>query len=255
MSRPDARLFDRPVDVGARQSTGCEHMILPALTLGLVLYGDYTLIVRSAMLETLGEDYVLTARAKGLNELVDRPAARACATRCCRSSRSSRSRSASSSAARSPSSTSSPTRASGSLIVEAIDQRDYPMLQARLPAAHAVGDLLQPARRPPLLQVRPAGDRVSPDRARLQSADEDGLAHGIAAAEPALASCARSCSATAPAMVAARRPRLLRLPRDLRAAADRAVRPDRRRSAPVFAPPSSEFRLGTDDGGATWSRC
>jgi peptide/nickel transport system permease protein len=44
-----------------------EHMILPAMTLGLVLYGEYTLIVRSAMLETLGEDYVLTARAKGLS--------------------------------------------------------------------------------------------------------------------------------------------------------------------------------------------
>ncbi|MDQ1532417.1 MAG: peptide/nickel transport system permease protein, partial [Actinomycetota bacterium] len=43
-----------------------KHMVLPALTLGLVLYGEYTLIVRSAMLETLGEDYVLTARAKGL---------------------------------------------------------------------------------------------------------------------------------------------------------------------------------------------
>ena len=42
------------------------HMMLPALTLGLVLYGEYTLIVRSAMLETLGEDYMLTARAKGL---------------------------------------------------------------------------------------------------------------------------------------------------------------------------------------------
>jgi ABC-type dipeptide/oligopeptide/nickel transport system permease component len=43
-----------------------KHITLPALTLGLVLYGEYTLIVRSAMLETLGEDYVLTARAKGL---------------------------------------------------------------------------------------------------------------------------------------------------------------------------------------------
>ena len=43
------------------------HMLLPALTLGLVLYGDYALITRSAMLETLGEDYVLTARAKGLS--------------------------------------------------------------------------------------------------------------------------------------------------------------------------------------------
>ena len=41
-------------------------MILPALTLGLVIFGEYTLIVRSAMLETLGEDYILTSRAKGL---------------------------------------------------------------------------------------------------------------------------------------------------------------------------------------------
>jgi ABC-type dipeptide/oligopeptide/nickel transport system permease component len=43
------------------------HLILPALTLGLGLYGEYALIVRSSMLETLGEDYVLTARAKGLS--------------------------------------------------------------------------------------------------------------------------------------------------------------------------------------------
>jgi len=43
------------------------HMLLPALTLGVVLYGEFTLVVRSAMLETLGEDYVLTARAKGLS--------------------------------------------------------------------------------------------------------------------------------------------------------------------------------------------
>jgi ABC-type dipeptide/oligopeptide/nickel transport system permease component len=44
------------------------HMVLPAMTLGLVLFGEYALIVRSAMLETLGEDYVLTARAKGLSD-------------------------------------------------------------------------------------------------------------------------------------------------------------------------------------------
>jgi ABC-type dipeptide/oligopeptide/nickel transport system permease component len=42
------------------------HMALPSLTLALTLYGEYTLIVRSAMLETLGEDYIITARAKGL---------------------------------------------------------------------------------------------------------------------------------------------------------------------------------------------
>jgi len=43
-----------------------QHMILPAATLMLTAYGSYTLVVRSSMLETLGEDYVLTARAKGL---------------------------------------------------------------------------------------------------------------------------------------------------------------------------------------------
>lgn len=44
-----------------------KHMALPSATLALTLYGEYTLIVRSSMLETLGEDYVLTARAKGLS--------------------------------------------------------------------------------------------------------------------------------------------------------------------------------------------
>lgn len=42
------------------------HLILPVTTLILTLYAENTLIVRSAMLETLGEDYILTARAKGL---------------------------------------------------------------------------------------------------------------------------------------------------------------------------------------------
>lgn len=42
------------------------HMALPSLTLALTLYGEYTLVVRSSMLESLSEDYVLTARAKGL---------------------------------------------------------------------------------------------------------------------------------------------------------------------------------------------
>jgi ABC-type dipeptide/oligopeptide/nickel transport system permease component len=44
-----------------------EHMILPSATLGLVLFGQYALIVRSSMLEALSEDYVMTARAKGLS--------------------------------------------------------------------------------------------------------------------------------------------------------------------------------------------
>lgn len=45
------------------------HMVLPSLTLALTLLGSYALVVRSALLETLGEDYVLTARAKGLSPL------------------------------------------------------------------------------------------------------------------------------------------------------------------------------------------
>ncbi len=44
------------------------HMLLPSLTLGLVIYGQYTLIVRSAMLEVLGEDYILTAKAIGYKD-------------------------------------------------------------------------------------------------------------------------------------------------------------------------------------------
>lgn len=42
------------------------HLVLPVATLVLTLYAEDALIVRSAMLETLGEDYILTARAKGL---------------------------------------------------------------------------------------------------------------------------------------------------------------------------------------------
>lgn len=43
------------------------HMALPVLTLVLTLYAENALIVRSAMVETLGQDYILTARAKGLS--------------------------------------------------------------------------------------------------------------------------------------------------------------------------------------------
>lgn len=43
-----------------------KHMILPGITLVLTIYGSMTLIIRSAMLEVLGEDFILTARAKGL---------------------------------------------------------------------------------------------------------------------------------------------------------------------------------------------
>jgi peptide/nickel transport system permease protein len=54
------------------------HTMLPVITLGLVAFGATMLLTRSAMLETLGEDYILTARAKGLpdNVIRDRHASR-----------------------------------------------------------------------------------------------------------------------------------------------------------------------------------
>ena len=44
------------------------HLVLPAVTLGSVLMALVTRLVRSGMLDVLGEDYVRTARAKGLKE-------------------------------------------------------------------------------------------------------------------------------------------------------------------------------------------
>jgi peptide/nickel transport system permease protein len=43
-----------------------EHLILPAVTLGLFTTARITRLTRSGMLEVLGEDYIRTARAKGL---------------------------------------------------------------------------------------------------------------------------------------------------------------------------------------------
>lgn len=43
------------------------HLILPWFTLALVQAAVYTRLVRSALLDALGEDYIRTARAKGLS--------------------------------------------------------------------------------------------------------------------------------------------------------------------------------------------
>lgn len=44
------------------------HLFLPAFTLIIFSYGGWLLLTRAVMLETLTEDYVVTARAKGLKE-------------------------------------------------------------------------------------------------------------------------------------------------------------------------------------------
>ena len=46
------------------------HLVLPALTLGLIMTTSVTRLTRSAMLNVLSADYVRTARAKGLKDRV-----------------------------------------------------------------------------------------------------------------------------------------------------------------------------------------
>lgn len=55
-----AGLWEQLVDIG-------RHMLLPTLTLSLVLLGEYMLIMRSSVVDVFSEDYILTAKAKGLS--------------------------------------------------------------------------------------------------------------------------------------------------------------------------------------------
>ena len=49
-------------------STSSHHLALPALVLGLAAAGGTARFTRNSLLEELGEDYIRTARAKGLSE-------------------------------------------------------------------------------------------------------------------------------------------------------------------------------------------
>ena len=44
------------------------HAVLPLITLALVAFGPFYLIMRQSMVDTLGEDFLVTARAKGIGE-------------------------------------------------------------------------------------------------------------------------------------------------------------------------------------------
>jgi peptide/nickel transport system permease protein len=48
---------------------GVEHIVLPALTLGVLGSGWYSRMMRSSMIEVLHQDFIRTARAKGLTKL------------------------------------------------------------------------------------------------------------------------------------------------------------------------------------------
>ena len=89
------------------------HMFLPALTLTLAYLGEYAIVMRSSLLETMREDYLVLARAKAFATCWCATAT-PCRMRCCRWSPCSRSTSASCCRARSPSRRSSPGRGSGS---------------------------------------------------------------------------------------------------------------------------------------------
>lgn len=43
------------------------HMFLPTITYTIIFMGEYMLVMRSSLLDVLSEDYILTAKAKGLS--------------------------------------------------------------------------------------------------------------------------------------------------------------------------------------------
>lgn len=57
----DSTGFARVIDIA-------NHLFLPCLTLTLGYIGEYAIIMRSSLLETVNEDYIQTARAKGVPE-------------------------------------------------------------------------------------------------------------------------------------------------------------------------------------------
>jgi peptide/nickel transport system permease protein len=56
----------------AKLADEAKHMVLPAVTLTLAYLGEYALVMRSSLLETMREDYLVLARAKGLRDILVR---------------------------------------------------------------------------------------------------------------------------------------------------------------------------------------
>lgn len=56
-------------ETGLLTTDGLEHLILPAVTLSSIMLPLFIRLVRGAMLDELGHDYVRTARAKGASHL------------------------------------------------------------------------------------------------------------------------------------------------------------------------------------------
>ncbi len=54
--------------IGAQLVDFLRHLVLPLTTVSLGLIGQYSIIMRSSIIETRSEDYITTARAKGLKD-------------------------------------------------------------------------------------------------------------------------------------------------------------------------------------------
>lgn len=69
LTRAGLHWFPAAGYVGLTQSVSqwFRHLILPWITLALVQAAVYTRLVRASLLDTLGEDFIRTARAKGLS--------------------------------------------------------------------------------------------------------------------------------------------------------------------------------------------
>jgi peptide/nickel transport system permease protein len=65
---PTVGMFDP--QVGKTPSQVANHMVLPIFSMTLISIAGYSRFVRSTMLEVISEDYIRTARAKGLRERI-----------------------------------------------------------------------------------------------------------------------------------------------------------------------------------------
>jgi peptide/nickel transport system permease protein len=52
----------------AKLADQTRHMVLPAVTLTVAYLGEYALVMRSSLIDTMREDYLVLARAKGLRD-------------------------------------------------------------------------------------------------------------------------------------------------------------------------------------------
>ncbi len=57
----------KPEDGWAYWSDVGRHLVLPTLTMAILYISEYMIVMRSSVVEVLSEDYILTAKAKGLS--------------------------------------------------------------------------------------------------------------------------------------------------------------------------------------------